>query len=242
MQLTRTITVLEVVSVVVALVGLVYGARVVRDATKVLRVIRVEGDSQGLEEIAKLLVVTTSILVFVFVLFLVAAGLSLTIPTPEIVTPAAYVRQLLFVLVGIALAYMLFYKHRVRQRVLSRDMADKDLREAATLELARVQLEQNTVALEANTTATEAATDAMHNGGLAVQIDATRALDANTASRVSDAKALLVAAAKVAQEHLENTQALTDGTAATVDNTSAVDRSTEHHRHELDTERQEHEQ
>ena len=228
MHITNSVTALELVGVLVALFGLAYGLRVVRDARVVLRVIREEGDSEGLEDIARLLVVTASILVFVFVIFLVSGGLSMTIPTPEIVTPVAYVIQGLSLFARIALAYMLFYKHRVRYRVLRRDMADKELREAAELAVA-AHLEQNTAALEANTMATEAATEAMANGPLAAQIDATRAMDDQTAQRVSDAEALLVAAAKLAQEHLENTQALNEGTMATQDNTAAVDRSTEHH-------------
>ncbi len=223
MQITRTITVVELIWVLVALFGLAYGVRVVRDAVKVLRVIRNEGDSDGLEEIAELLVVTTSILVYVFITFLCSAGLSMTIPTPEIVTPAEYVLQALFVSAGVALAYMLFYTHRVRQRVLLRDMADTELRAAAAL--AALHLEQNTAALEANTTATEAATDAMQNGGLAAQIDATRAMDGLIAQRVSDAEALLVAAATLAREHEENTQALDDNTSATDRNTDRRDQN-----------------
>jgi len=232
MQLTNRVTALEVAGVLVALFGLAYGLRVVRDATKVLRVIREEGDSEGegLEDIARLLVVTASILVFVFFIFLVSGGLSMTIPTPEIVTPVAYVLQGLSLSVRIVLAYMLFYKHRVRYRVLRRDMADKELRAAAESALAALQLEQNTAALEANTTATEAATLAMENGPLAAQIDATRAMDALIVQRVSDAEARLVAAATLAREHDQNTQALNEGTAATLDNTSAVDRSTDHRR------------
>jgi len=223
MQLTHTITVVEVIWVLVALFGLAYGGRVVRDAVKVLRVIRNEGGNDGLEHIAELLVVTTSILVYVFIVFLCAAGLSMTIPTPEIVTPAEYVLQALFVSVGVALAYMLFYTHRVRQRVLAREMADNELRDTA--ELARVQIEHNTAALEANTHATEAATDAMANGPIAAQIDATRAMDEQTAQRVSDAKALLVAAATLAAEHDENTEALNMNTTATDRNTDRRDTS-----------------
>ena len=236
MQLTRTVTVVEVVWVIVALFGLAYGGRVVRDAVKVLRVIRNEDDNDSLEEIAELLVVTTSILVYVFIIFLCTAGLSMTIPTPEIVTPAEYVLQALFVSAGVALAYMLFYTHRVRQRVLLRDMADTELRAAAAL--AALQLEHNTAALEANTTATEAATLAMENGPVAAQLDATRAMDAQTAQRVSDAAALLVAAATLAREHDENTQALNEGTMATQDNTAAVERSTDKHGRAADTEGQ----
>ena len=219
MQLNNRVTLLELAGVLVALFGLAYGIRVVRDATKVLRVIRDEGDSEGLEEIARLLVVTASILVFVFVTYVVSGGLSMTIPTPEIVTPVAYVTQGLSLLARVALAYMLFYKHRVRYRVLKRDMADKELRAAAELAMAD-QLEQNTAALEALTVATAGATEAI-NGPLAAQIDATRAMDANTAVRVSDAAALLVAAATLAFEHDENTEALNL-------NTSATDRNTDH--------------
>jgi len=222
MQLTRTVTVVEVIWVLVALLGLGYGIRVVRDAVKVLRVIRNEGDSKGLEEIAQLLVVTTSILVFVFLMFLCSAGLSMTIPTPAVVTPTEYILQAFFVSVEGALAYMLFYTHRIRQRVLRRDMADNELR-AAAVELARVELEHNTVALEANTTATVAATLAMENGPVAAQLDATRAMDANTASRVSDAAALLLAAASRASEHDENTEALNLNTCATDRNTDRRD-------------------
>jgi|GEM_PF-1876662 len=236
MQLTSHVTVLELAGLFVALFGLAYGIRVVLDAKVVLRVIRDEGDSEGLEDIARLLVITASILVVVFVIYLVSGGLSMTIPTPQIVTPVAYVTQGLSLIARIALAYMLFYKHRVRYRVLKRDMADKELRAVAELAVA-AELEQNTAALEALTRATEGATDAI-NGPLAAQIDATRAMDGLIAQHVSDAEALLVAAAKLAQEHVENTQALNEGTAATDKNTTAVDRSTDHH--ERETEGQEH--
>jgi len=235
MQVSNSVTVLELAGLFVALFGLAYGIRVVLDAMKVLRIIREEGDSEGLEDIARLLVVTASILVLVFVTYVVSGGLSMIIPTPKIVTPVAYVTQGLSLFARIALAYMLFYKHRVRHRVLKRDMADKELRAAAELAVA-AQLEQNTVALEANTTATDAATDVMQNGGLAAQIDATRAMDEQTAQRVSDAQALLVAAEKAAQEHDVNTRALTEGTVATDKNTTAVDRSTDQHRSRDDQE------
>ena len=243
MQLTRTVTVVEVVWVLVALLGLAYGIRVVRDALKVLRVIRNEADNDGLERIAKLLVVTTSILVSVFVIFLGAAVLSMTIPTPKIVTPSEYVRQALFVSVGVALAYSMFYTHRVRQRVLTRDMADKDVLTAAVTEVERQFAERQiksrvelTVATDKLRVSTDAATDVMQNGGLAAQIDATRAIEEQTAQRVSDAQALLVAAEKAAQEHDVNTRALNEGTVATDKNTTAVDRSTDHHRHRDDQE------
>ncbi len=219
MQLTETVSVAELAWVLVGIFGLFYGLLVVHDAVIDVRVRRSAGLNHGREQIAQLLVVTSSLLVYVFVIFLAAGGLSMTIPTPGVVRPAAHVIQAFFVSVEVALAFMLFYKHRVRRRVFNRELADQDLRAAAAVELARVELEHNTVALEANTAATEAATDAMQNGGLAAQLDATRAMDANTASRVSDAQALLVAAATLTAEHEDNTAALVDNSEATRENT-----------------------
>ncbi len=137
MQITETVSVVELAWVIVGVFGLFYGLRVVYDAVIDVRVRRSAGLNHGREQIAQLLVVTSSLLVYVFVVLLVAGGLSMTIPTPGIVRPAAHVIQAFFVSVEVALAFMLFYKHRVRRRVFNRELADQDLRDAAAAEIDR---------------------------------------------------------------------------------------------------------
>ncbi len=235
MQISRTVTVIELAWIAIAAFGLFYGLLLRSDARKDVAARKLAGVNSGREELAALLVVTSTLTTYAFLGFLLAGLLAATVPSRAVTPLAVYVLQAFLISGQASLAVMVWHKQRVRRRVFNRDMADRELRRTAESVLATAEAkrlataaeliaerqEHNTAALEANTIATEAATEAMENGGLSAQIDATRAMDANTASRVSDAAALLVAAANLATEHDENTEALNL-------NTSATDRNTDH--------------
>lgn len=187
MYLTSTIDVFEAVWVAVAVFGLFYCLAIRFDAQKDLVARVAAGINSGREELARLLVTTTTLSAFAFIIWLVCGLLLWTEPPVLTVTPFGYVVKVGIIASEVAIAAVQFIKQRVRRRVLMRDMASKQIRDAAAAKLAREEQQQHTNALLANTSAVEAATHAMQNGPMRAQIaqteataDLTEATEANT--------------------------------------------------------------
>lgn len=77
--------------------------------------------NHGREDIARLLVVTSSLMTFAFVIFLCGGFLSWTIPNVAVTSPVSYFIQAALVSAEVALAFVLWYWQRVRSRVFERD-------------------------------------------------------------------------------------------------------------------------
>lgn len=182
MRITTTINIVEVVWFVVALFGLFYGIKVRQDAVTDVAVRHAAGVNSGRQELAQLLVATSSLLCFAFAVWLLCGLLAMMVPSPPSTTPLSYVIQFGLVAAEVALAYMLFHKQTVRRRVLIRDMASDAVLHRAAADLLRMEQRANTEALIANTTATEAATHALQNGPMAAQVAQTEATTDLTAA------------------------------------------------------------
>lgn len=188
MYLTRTIDVFEAVWVAVAVFGLWYCLMIRFDAQKDLVARLAAGINSGREELARLLVTTTTLSAFAFIIWLVCGLLLWTEPPVLPVAPYGYLIKVGIIASEVAIAAVQFLKQRTRHRVLVRDMGSKQVRDAAAAKLAREEQQQNTEALVANTTAVEAATRAVQNNGtMRAQIaqteataELTEATEANT--------------------------------------------------------------
>lgn len=181
-HITSRINLIEVAWVAVALFGLFYGVKVRGDAVKDVAVRRAAGINSGRQDLAQLLVVTSSLLSFAFSVWLLCGLLAMMVPSRPVTSPVTYLIQAGLVWSEIALAYMLYYTQKVRRRVLLRDMNSDAVRARAASAVAALEQRANTDALVANTAATEAATQALQNGPMAAQIENTLSTDANTAA------------------------------------------------------------
>lgn len=159
--LIDTVSPIEAFAVIVAVIGMVYGLKIRRDAVLDVEARHVGRLNSGREELARLLVITSSLLTFSMACFLLV-GLSASIsgPNPH-ARPSSYFIQAALVLAESSVAATLWYKQRVRRRVLLRDMESDEVRLMAAALLAAEQLAANTDAIQANTDATVAATDAL---------------------------------------------------------------------------------
>lgn len=177
MLLTGTIDIFEVVWVAVAVFGLFYCLSVRSDAKQDLRARHAAGVNSGREELAQLLVITTSLTAFAFTVWLACGLLLFTVPASLATSPSGYVVKVGIIAAEIAIALAQFFKQRVRRHVLLRDMRSDAIQAAAAALLASQERQQNTQALLANTAATEAATHALQNGPMTAQIAQTTATE-----------------------------------------------------------------
>lgn len=187
-HITSRINMVEVVWVVVATFGLFYGLRVRHDALLDVRARHVAKINSGREEIARLLMVTTSLSTYAFSVWLICGGLAMLIPSAT-TSPIGYMIQAGLVSAEVAIAYSLYYMQKVRRRVLLRDMNSAEIRKRAAADLDSLErkaqtaasvaqtaaTEAQTAATQAQTAATEAATHALQNGPMQAQIAQTEA-------------------------------------------------------------------
>jgi hypothetical protein len=160
-NITRTINVVEVLWVAGAAFGLMYGLLVRRDAMIDVQARHDAQMNSGRETLARLLVVTSSLLSYALFIFLLVGIGAMMMPGDPRTTPMSYVLQLMLVSAEWAVTASLYYKQRVRTRVLLDDMKSEALRVAAAALVAAENLAANTQALVDNTIATEAATEAI---------------------------------------------------------------------------------
>lgn len=165
MNLTDSINILEVMWVGVATFGLIYGMVLRSDAQRDVEARHVSGMNSGREDIAHLLVMTATLLSLGLFIGLLCGFAAMTIPSPRVTRPMSYVIQAGLISQLSTVAFTLFYKQRVRRRVLKRDMENEAIRVLAAAKLAAESLDANTEAIAANTVATEAATEAIQGQG-----------------------------------------------------------------------------
>jgi hypothetical protein len=164
MQVTATASIFEVIAILVAFIGLVSGLQLRHDARLDVAARQIAGVNHGTADLARLLVVTSTLLSASMLFFLAVATFAAWSPPNARIRPSSYALQVGLVLSEACVAGALWYKQRVRRRVFERDMADQALREAAASTRALAELAANTNALAANTAATEAATEALGGG------------------------------------------------------------------------------
>lgn len=180
--LSRTVDTYEFVWVAVAVFGLFYCLLIRSEAEKDLIARHAAGINSGREELAKLLVTTSTLSAIAFIIWLVCGLLLWTEPPVMARTPYGYVVKIGIISSEVAIAAVQFIKQRVRRRVLLRDMKSKATREAAAAALASQDqqehteaLNRSTVAIDRNSVITEAVTHALTNGPLAAQSAQTEA-------------------------------------------------------------------
>jgi hypothetical protein len=150
MQVTDTLSVFEVVWIVISGLTLPYGLRLTYDAHMDVRARLRAGINGSLGELAHLLVITSALTSFAFFVFLVCGLIAATIPSSPY-RPLTYVIVTGLILAESALSVALIYKQRVRRRVLIRDMAAEEAKLEAEIAANRAALEDNTQAVTENT-------------------------------------------------------------------------------------------
>ncbi len=198
-----TINFIESIWIALAVFGVFYSWKLRRDARADVLARHASGINAGRETLAKLLVVTASVLLYVFSVFLLAGLLAAAIPSPAVTSPESYVIQFMLVSVEAALAWMAYYKQHIRHGVLVRDMNSEALRKEAESRVDLDEMIANTHELKQN----------------------TEELRLNTESHETDKRAAAVAALALTAEHVESIMALEMATEATDRNSEATDRN-----------------
>lgn len=229
MQITRTVTILELVWTLIAAVGIRYGPLIGYDAWRDrrareqairLKLIPDPGPDDPHAALAMTLIINSVMTTLAFVLFL-SIGVIQLFRTSAPPSLTSHFNAAMLIASEVALLFALVYNHNVRRRVYARDRELEILRLAQVAALAAEHIDQNTEELRRNTAATEAVTHAMYNGPLAAQHALTAELKRNTAAQdtanLADSANTIARAASDAA----NTLSIDENTAATDRNTDA---------------------
>lgn len=174
MMLSSLFFVLWIGIAVVTLPSCLY---VAYDAYRDVQIREATGLNHGRETLAKLLIVTSLLIAFVFLCWVLLGLYQVWLYRYLPLSWAAVISPGLSLLSELALAFAMIYKQRVRLRVFKQDTKDERIREKAAAALASAERVALTEATKELTVATEAQTHAIYNGPMAAQIAQTEATD-----------------------------------------------------------------